>query len=57
VTNCDGLLFLAGVVDGSALGHNRVVQLPAKSYTLSQIWAAAQVELIIALIIIMFKYH
>eukprot|EP00047_Mylnosiga_fluctuans_P002247 m.223775 g.223775 ORF g.223775 m.223775 type:complete len:351 (+) comp10979_c0_seq1:34-1086(+) len=42
VNNCDGLLFLAGTVDGTALGHNRVVQLPAKSFTLSQIWAAAQ---------------
>ncbi len=41
--NCEGLLFLAGKIDGAKLEHNRVVQLPAKSYTLSQIWEATQV--------------
>lgn len=40
--NCEGLLFLAGQVDGTKLEHNRVVQLPALSFTLSQIWEATQ---------------
>ena len=29
-TNVLGLLFIASKVDGAALGHNRVIQLPAK---------------------------
>jgi len=39
-THC--FVFLAGKVDGFKLGHNRVVQLPAKSYTLDMIWEATQ---------------
>eukprot|EP00051_Salpingoeca_urceolata_P028740 m.487982 g.487982 ORF g.487982 m.487982 type:complete len:344 (-) comp25442_c0_seq1:68-1099(-) len=40
--NVAGLLYLATKVDGEAIGHNRVVQLPAKSFTLAQIWEATQ---------------
>ena len=40
--NCDGLLFLASRADAAAMGHNRVVQVPARSYTLADIWAACQ---------------
>jgi hypothetical protein len=29
-------------MDGSKLGHNRVVQMPCASFTLSDIWAATQ---------------
>lgn len=36
------LLFLSSKVDGEALSHNRVVQVPAKSFTLQMIWDAAQ---------------
>ncbi|EGD74917.1 nucleoside-diphosphate-sugar epimerase [Salpingoeca rosetta] len=36
------LIDLAGKVDGEEMGHNRVVQLPAKSFTLQMIWDAAQ---------------
>ena len=36
------LLYLASEVRGADLGPNRVVQLAAKSYTLSDIWAACQ---------------
>ncbi|EDQ85749.1 uncharacterized protein MONBRDRAFT_34110 [Monosiga brevicollis MX1] len=40
--NVAGLIHLASKVDGEAMGHNRVVQLPAKSFTLAMIWEAAQ---------------
>jgi len=39
--NCEGLIHFLNV-RGEELGHNRVVQLPAKSYTLNDIWAATQ---------------
>jgi hypothetical protein len=29
-------------VDGTKIGHNRVVQMPCASFTLSMIWAACQ---------------
>lgn len=35
--NVECLLQLAGKVPAEALGHNRVVQLPARSFTLTQI--------------------
>jgi len=41
-TNVDAFVFMAGKLDGEKLGHNRVIQLPAKSYTLQQIWDATQ---------------
>jgi nucleoside-diphosphate-sugar epimerase len=41
-TDAACLLYLAGPCDGDAMGHNRVVQLPAKSWTLAMIWEAAQ---------------
>ena len=37
-----GLLYLASEVKADDLGHNRVVQLPARSYTLASIWEACQ---------------
>jgi len=40
--NIQCFIFLAGQVDGFKLGHNRVVQLPAKSWTLENIWEATQ---------------
>jgi len=40
--NVDCLLQLASRVDGEQLGHNRVVQIPAISYTLAQIWKATE---------------
>ena len=40
--NVAGLLHLASAVPAEALGHNRVVQLPARSLTLSSIWEATQ---------------
>lgn len=44
--NCASLLYLASKVDAAALSgvhvQNRVVQIAAKSYTLNDIWAAAQ---------------
>ncbi|PAA63230.1 hypothetical protein BOX15_Mlig002898g1 [Macrostomum lignano] len=40
--NCRCLIKLAGKVTAEQLGHNRVVQLPARSLTLRQIWAATQ---------------
>ena len=40
--NVAGLLHLASAVTADSLGHNRVVQLPARSYTLADIWAATQ---------------
>ncbi len=40
--NVEGLLYLAGRVPAEALGHNRVVQIPARSYTLAAIWEACQ---------------
>ena len=40
--NVASLLYLASEVRGADLGHNRVVQIAAKSYTLSDIWAACQ---------------
>jgi nucleoside-diphosphate-sugar epimerase len=40
--NIDGLLFCSTAVDSAAIGHNRVIQIPCKSYTLSQIWEATQ---------------
>jgi len=39
-TKC--FLFLAGEVDVAKMDHNRVVQLPAQSWTLQQIWKATQ---------------
>jgi nucleoside-diphosphate-sugar epimerase len=40
--NVAGLLYLASEVNGDDLGHNRVVQLPARSLTLASIWEACQ---------------
>jgi len=37
-TNIDSFIFMAGKLDGEKLGHNRVIQLPAKSFTLQNIW-------------------
>eukprot|EP01123_Difflugia_compressa_P004212 TRINITY_DN15578_c0_g1_i1.p1 TRINITY_DN15578_c0_g1~~TRINITY_DN15578_c0_g1_i1.p1 ORF type:complete len:349 (-),score=64.99 TRINITY_DN15578_c0_g1_i1:95-1141(-) len=39
-TNTDCFVFLAGQLDGDKLGHNRVIQLPAKSWTLNDIYKA-----------------
>ena len=33
---------MATKADGVAIGHNRVVQIPCKSYTLQDIWDATQ---------------
>jgi len=41
-TNIDSFIFMAGKLDGQKLGHNRVIQIAAKSYTLAQIWEATQ---------------
>jgi len=41
-TNIDAFVFMAGQLDGEKLGHNRVIQLPAKSFTLQQIWDETQ---------------
>jgi len=40
--NIDSFIFLAGELDGTKLGHNRVIQLAAKSWTLQMIWDATQ---------------
>eukprot|EP00756_Hemistasia_phaeocysticola_P043772 Hpha_TRINITY_DN17342_c0_g1::TRINITY_DN17342_c0_g1_i1::g.137867::m.137867 len=41
--NVASILHLSGRVEGERdLGHNRVVQLPAKSFTLAQVWEATQ---------------
>lgn len=41
--NVASILHLAGKVEGERdLGHNRVVQMPAKSFTLGQVWEATQ---------------
>lgn len=40
--NVAGLLHLATKVTGESMGHNRVVQIPAKSWTLQMIWDACQ---------------
>eukprot|EP00911_Craspedida_sp_UC1_P002479 UC1_evm1s1841 len=40
--NVAGLLHLATAVKGEAMGHNRVVQVPAASFTLDMIWEATQ---------------
>eukprot|EP00037_Helgoeca_nana_P002097 m.31780 g.31780 ORF g.31780 m.31780 type:complete len:346 (-) comp12360_c0_seq1:179-1216(-) len=40
--NVDALFYLATKVDGTKIGHNRVVQMPCASFTLSMIWAACQ---------------
>ncbi|CAH1773730.1 unnamed protein product [Owenia fusiformis] len=40
--NIDCLLFTASNLDGTKLGHNRIIQLPAKSWTLNDIWAATK---------------
>eukprot|EP01006_Ploeotia_vitrea_P036843 TRINITY_DN66067_c0_g1_i1.p1 TRINITY_DN66067_c0_g1~~TRINITY_DN66067_c0_g1_i1.p1 ORF type:complete len:357 (-),score=47.74 TRINITY_DN66067_c0_g1_i1:556-1605(-) len=40
LTNC--LLFLAGKLDTAKAGHNRVVILPARSFTLQEMWDTAQ---------------
>jgi len=37
-TNIDSFIFMAGKLDGEKLGPNRVIQLPAKSFTLQNIW-------------------
>ena len=34
---------MASKVDGTAIGHNRVVQMPNSSFCLDDIWAAAQI--------------
>jgi nucleoside-diphosphate-sugar epimerase len=41
-TNVKALYHMVSSVDGAAIGHNRVVQMPCKSWTLSDIWAATQ---------------
>eukprot|EP00049_Salpingoeca_infusionum_P018338 m.356781 g.356781 ORF g.356781 m.356781 type:complete len:355 (+) comp17624_c0_seq1:74-1138(+) len=41
-TDVECFFALAGKIDAAQLGHNRVVQLPAKTFTLADIWAAAQ---------------
>jgi len=41
--NVEALFHMAGKVDGSAIGHNRVVQMPNSSFCLDDIWAAAQI--------------
>eukprot|EP00039_Didymoeca_costata_P024874 m.11778 g.11778 ORF g.11778 m.11778 type:complete len:347 (-) comp4522_c0_seq1:906-1946(-) len=41
-TNVEGLLYMSSQVDSEAIGHNRVVQIPCKSFTLQMIWEAAQ---------------
>jgi len=40
--NIDSFIYLAGQVDSSKIGYNRVVQLAAKSWTLQNIWDATQ---------------
>eukprot|EP00041_Stephanoeca_diplocostata_P031537 m.984365 g.984365 ORF g.984365 m.984365 type:complete len:346 (+) comp23978_c0_seq6:45-1082(+) len=40
--NVEGLLFMTTKVDSAAIGHNRVIQVPCKSFTLSMIWSACQ---------------
>eukprot|EP00036_Acanthoecidae_sp_10tr_P009353 CAMPEP_0182926068 /NCGR_PEP_ID=MMETSP0105_2-20130417/10809_1 /TAXON_ID=81532 ORGANISM="Acanthoeca-like sp., Strain 10tr" /NCGR_SAMPLE_ID=MMETSP0105_2 /ASSEMBLY_ACC=CAM_ASM_000205 /LENGTH=345 /DNA_ID=CAMNT_0025063941 /DNA_START=13 /DNA_END=1050 /DNA_ORIENTATION=+ len=40
--NVEALLYLATKVDSEAIGHNRVVQMPCASFTLSMIWKATQ---------------
>lgn len=40
--NIECLLGLAGRVDAEQLGHNRVVQVPARSLSLDMIWKACQ---------------
>jgi nucleoside-diphosphate-sugar epimerase len=40
--NVDGLLFMSTKVDADEIGHNRVVQIPCKSYNLNMIWEACQ---------------
>eukprot|EP01006_Ploeotia_vitrea_P055376 TRINITY_DN67991_c5_g3_i1.p1 TRINITY_DN67991_c5_g3~~TRINITY_DN67991_c5_g3_i1.p1 ORF type:complete len:355 (-),score=19.73 TRINITY_DN67991_c5_g3_i1:698-1735(-) len=39
---CECLMFIAGEIDVEKMGHNRRVCLPAKSYTLQQMWDVAQ---------------
>jgi len=41
-TNVQGFIHAVGKVDGSKIGHNRVIQFPAKSFTLQEIWDTAQ---------------
>ena len=41
-TDIAGIIFLASSVDSAAIGHNRVVQIPAKSFCLKDIWQATQ---------------
>jgi len=41
-TNIDSFIYMAGKLDGQKLGHNRVIQLAAKSFTLQQIWDETQ---------------
>jgi len=40
--NIESFIYLAGQIDSSKLGHNRVVQLAAKSWNLNMIWEATQ---------------
>jgi len=40
--NIESLIHMATKADGVAIGHNRVVQIPCKSYTLQDIWDATQ---------------
>jgi len=40
--NIDCFVYAASKVDGSKIGHNRVIQFPAKSFNLQQIWDVAQ---------------
>jgi len=42
-TNVDCFIFVAGQLDGTKVGPNRVIQFPAKSFTLKEIWEVAQV--------------
>eukprot|EP01065_Artemidia_motanka_P011639 TRINITY_DN1630_c0_g1_i1.p1 TRINITY_DN1630_c0_g1~~TRINITY_DN1630_c0_g1_i1.p1 ORF type:complete len:352 (+),score=139.08 TRINITY_DN1630_c0_g1_i1:66-1121(+) len=40
--NVRSLLHLASAADAESMGHNRVVQVPAKSFTLADVWEACQ---------------
>lgn len=41
-TNVLGFIHAIGKLDGEKIGHNRVIQFPAKSFTLKDLWAVAQ---------------
>jgi len=40
--NVASLLYMATKVDGTKIGHNRVIQMPCASFTLKMIWEACQ---------------